>query len=128
MVKKILQSKWFTPVIVIALGFIALSVLEILPSAITIQKEVWSFRQKIAETQSKIAELEKNKEFMTTDVYLERQARQKLNYKMPDEKVVYIYRNTYNQGQESIGLLKSNGNKDESANLWQKIINWVKGK
>ena len=39
-------------------------------------------------------ELEKLGDYMKSNAYLERQARLKLNYKKPDEKVVFVYQNS----------------------------------
>ena len=47
--------------------------------------------KKIAEAEQSASELERLKDYLQSSAYLEKQARLKLNYKKPDENVVYIY-------------------------------------
>lgn len=51
--------------------------------------------------ESRVADLERNNQFLASssayfgsDAYLERQARLKLNYKLPDEQVAFVYKDT----------------------------------
>jgi cell division protein FtsB len=55
----------------------------------------------VSEMESRIADLSRNNQFLASssayfgsDAYLERQARLKLNYKLPDEQVAFVYKDT----------------------------------
>jgi len=68
----------------------------------------WQIRNQRVETdvqvkdlKSRVADLEHNNQFLASssayfasDTYLERQARLKLNYKLPDEQVAFVYKDT----------------------------------
>ena len=101
---------------------VALSVLRTWPLVVTVNKEARNLQQKIDEVNRDIAEAEKTKEYLSSPTYLERQARLKLNYKKPDEKVVFVYRNPYNQRpDESVGNLEHG-----VSSWWQRLWLWVK--
>ena len=60
-----------------------------------------SVQVQVSDLQSKISGMERENEFLASasayfesDSYLERQARVKLNYKLPDEEVAFIYKDT----------------------------------
>ena len=91
MFKEILQLKLFTAVILIVIGFFVISVIKLEPSLSAVRKELKNLNQKIDEAEKSSLELEKLGDYLKSDVYLERQARLKLNYKKPDEKVVFVY-------------------------------------
>jgi len=126
LIRKILQSKLFTPVVLVLFGMIVLAIIQILPNFFKSENELAVLRQKIADTGKNLTELEQKKAFANSDAYLELQARQKLNYKMPDEKVVFIYKNQYNQEPEIASSSAENTAND--VNIWQKILDWLKGK
>lgn len=55
----------------------------------------------LKDLESRVADLENNNNFLASssayfasDAYLERQARLKLNYKLPDEQVAFVYKDT----------------------------------
>ena len=68
----------------------------------------WQIRAQRADTdvqvkdlESRVASLEYNNQFLASssayfasEAYLERQARLKLNYKLPDEQVAFVYKDT----------------------------------
>src|SRR3989344_4528539 len=91
MFKSILQSRWFTAAAVVLIGFFLISLIKIQPVLTTTQKELENLDKKITEAERSASELERLKDYLQSDAYLERQARLKLNYKKPDEKVVYVY-------------------------------------
>ena len=93
MFREILQSKLFTGAALVIIGFFLVSIIKFEPPLITIGRELKNVNQKIDETQNAVSELEKLGDYLKDDAYLERQARLKLNYKRPDEKVVFVYRN-----------------------------------
>jgi len=103
MFRDVLQSKWFTAVILIVLGFFLVSVIKLEPPLAAVRKELKNLNQKIDEAEKSSLELEKFGDYLKSNAYLERQARLKLNYKKPDEKVVFVYTKTTEtqKGQET---------------------------
>lgn len=93
MFKDILQSKWFTVAILAMAGFFSLSIVKLSLPLITVSRELKNINQKIDEAKKSNLELEELGSYLQSDAYVERQARIRLNYKKPDEKVVYVYRN-----------------------------------
>lgn len=91
MLKNLLQSKLVTAGLVLIIGFFLLSIIKLQPALISVRKEIKNIDQKISEIERARQEAEKLGEYRNSPAYLERQARIKLNYKKPDEKVVYIY-------------------------------------
>ena len=88
---------------VVIIGFFLISLIKIQPALTTPQKELINLNKKIVEAERSASELERLKDYLQSDAYLERQARLKLNYKKPNEKVVYVY-------------TRENGNKTEPKN------------
>jgi cell division protein FtsB len=125
MLKKILSSKFTTPIFLIMLFFLSLTIAKIWPPVDSIRKELAALKQKINEADKVIVELDKSKELMQSEDYLEQQARLKLNYKMPYEKVIYVYKNPNQEENKSGQELKTS--QKQSANIWQKIWTWVLG-
>lgn len=120
MIKTVLQSKWLIPVIslvVIGFGFL---VVRNLPRYFDAEKELALMKEELLRVEERAKELEENKDFAKTDAYLERQAREKLNYKMPDEKVVYIYKNQYNSESPNPDIAMN-----PAKSFWHKIWNWI---
>ena len=125
MFKDILQSKWFTAVILVMVGFFCISIIKLSPPLIKVGKELKNINQKIDETKEGSLELERLGNYLQSDAYLERQARLQLNYKKPDEKVVYVYRNTSVKVQNNnVEARKTNGNFFSNlAEWWRYLIN-----
>lgn len=74
--------------------------------------------------ESRVQDLERNNQFLasssayfSSNAYLERQARLKLNYKLPDEQVAFVYKDTSVKTAS-----KTSGVKDQLAEMpnWQK--------
>ena len=85
-----------------------------------------SISAKINEAEKNFLELEKLGDYLKSDAYMERQARLKLNYKKPDEKVVYIYQKTAEtqneeETQNDLGLNKILENK-----VIMNLKNWLR--
>ena len=91
MFRSILQSRWFTVIAILIVGFFAVSLIKIAPVLVITDREATSLNQRIAEIKQAASELEKFGDFLNSESYLERQARLKLNYKKPDENVVFVY-------------------------------------
>lgn len=73
------------------IGFFLLSIIKLQPALVSARKEIKNIGQKISEIEKARQKAKKLGEYFHSPAYLERQARIKLNYKKPDEKVVYIY-------------------------------------
>lgn len=113
MFKNLLQSKLITAGLVLLIGFFLLSIIKLQPALIAARKEIKNIDQKISEIERARQEAEKLGEYLNSPAYLEKQARIKLNYKKPDEKVVYIY----NKTPES-----RNGTENAEIGIAEKII------
>ena len=123
--KSILQSRWFTFLAVIIIGFFLLLIIRLQPSLRMATREVSNLNQKIAEAEKSRLELERLGDYLKSAAYLERQARLKLNYKKPGESAVFVYKNQHNQNpMEPSEAVKP------SAVLpnWQKWLNYLLGK
>lgn len=66
--------------------------------------------EKVAELQKAQDELEKQAGYFQSNAYIEQQARLKLNYKKPDEHVVYVYRSASTPTPSDQTLAKSTSN------------------
>ncbi len=55
-----------------------------------LEQHIQSLRSTITAREQRIAELKRLKEYLATDAYVERTAREKLNYQKPGEKVVIL--------------------------------------
>ncbi len=120
MFKDILQSKWFTAATLAIVGFFGISIIKLSSPLMLVGKELKNINQKIDETQKSSLELERLGSYLQSDAYMERQARIQLNYKKPDEKVVYIYRsqNANAQNSDNVAIKKNN-------NLFTNIADWL---
>jgi cell division protein FtsB len=121
MLKIVLQSRWFTFLAVIAIGFFLLLIIKLQPSLETITKETDNLDQKIAEVEKNSLEMEKIRGYLNSADYLERQARIKLNYKKPDESAVFVYQNPHQKPAETNGAEKL----PEILPNWQKWLNYL---
>ena len=74
------------------------------------KREYMHLDEKVVELQSTQAELEKQAGYFQSNAYIEQQARLKLNYKKPDEHVVYVYRSASTPTPEDQSLAKPSSN------------------
>lgn len=125
MLKSVLQSRWFTFAAVIVIGFFLLLIVKLKPSLETVNQKVNNLDQKIAEAEKSRLELEKLGDYLKNAAYLEQQARLKLNYKKPDENVVFVYKNQHAQSPA-----QPNDTTRPSLILpnWQKWLNYLLNK
>ena len=89
-----LNSKWLALVLIAIIGWMIFS----LPS---LNKRRTEFKKTLSDLDQKVADAEKSKtyseKFMSyfkSPQFLDKQARIKLNYKSPDEEVVFVFRDT----------------------------------
>lgn len=89
--QSLLKSKVLSPILLLALFFLILTLVKVRNSTLAVDKEITNQKNKIDEVEKSIADLQKSKEYLKTDSYIEKQARLRLNYKKPDENVVFVY-------------------------------------
>ncbi len=93
----------------VVVGFLVISLIKIEPTLVTTRRELDNLNKKIAETEQSAFELERLGDYIKSDAYLERQARLKLNYKKPDEKVVYVYTRGTSEAQKGAEIRNDPG-------------------
>lgn len=91
MILSFLKSRWFTVLALTVLVLIVATVIKRGPALSAISQEYAQVDRQISELHQEKADLEARKEYLQSSLYLERQARIKLNYKKPGEQVVYVY-------------------------------------
>ncbi len=123
--KNILQSRWFTFLAVIIIGFFLLLIVKIKPSLETVGQEVKNLDNKIAEAKQNLSELQNLGDYFKSAAYLEREARLKLNFKKPGESVIFVYKNQHAQNPA-----KPDDATKSSLILpnWQKWLNYLLNK
>ena len=117
---KFFQSIFFTILCAVVIFFVGWSTIELWPKKVTVNNEVNNLEQKIAETEKSNSELAKLLDYFKSDNYLEREARQRLNYKKPGEEVVFVFRDKESKiNKES---------QEEKISNFQKWWNWLRAK
>ena len=119
MLRGILQSRWFTLAAVAVIGLVGMSLFKIVPSAEVAFQEKENLDQKISGLKQSSQEIEKLGDYLKSDAYLERQARIKLNYKKPDESVVFVYKKPAEQTASQ--SLQTKPGQD----IITKVKNWI---
>lgn len=94
MIQKIIRSKWFTLFGIIVVGAAVVVLLRREPALQAVNQEQQRIDEKMSDLERQQSDLEARKEYFQSTTYLELQARLKLNYKKPDENVVYVYHKT----------------------------------
>ncbi len=87
----LLRSKWTTLCMLLLIGAAVVFVLNRRPQSVAVQREADRLDEKIADLQEQYDEFQDQKAYLQSEAYLEQQARLKLNYKKPDEHVVFVY-------------------------------------
>ena len=87
-----LSSKWFSLFLITVAGCLVFVLVELNVRRSEFREAVQSMEQKIAEAEAETTRLEKFTPFFKSPQFIERQARAKLNYKFPDEEVVFVFR------------------------------------
>jgi len=106
---------------ILAVGWLGLSYIKIKTENKIVNEELSSLENKIAKLEVDNNYLEKLIGYFSNPSYLEQEARLKLNYMAPGEKVAFVYPDTSAQpvsSSESFGVLK---NIDEMPNY----IKWI---
>lgn len=123
---KFLQSRWLTGLIAAVVVWLGASVYKIQSAVNQVNREGDNLKQKIGEAEHAIAENDRLRGNIKNDSYLEQLARLRLNFKKPDEQVVFVYRNRYNADADSANsqaLITDRQNQK----WWEKIWQWTVG-
>lgn len=87
-----LNSKWFSLLLIVLVGCLVFYLLGLNIRRAEFQQAVSDVEQKIQEAERGKTYLEKFITYFKSPQFLEKQARVKLNYKSPDEEVVFVFR------------------------------------
>ena len=114
----LLKFKWLAVVIIAGIGWLGLSIIKIKLQDNVVGEEVAGLELKIDNTEKNNNILEKFLEYVKYPSFLEKEARLKLNYKVPGEEVVFVYPDS---------SVKSSGSLDFQKQLAQmpNYIKWV---
>lgn len=88
---RIIRSKLLSGLVILAIGWLALSFIKIKTHENIVNKEVGDLEGKIAGFEKNNSILERFLGYMSHSSGLEKEARLKLNYKAPGEEVAFIY-------------------------------------
>jgi len=94
---KITRTKIMTAVLIVAIAFLIFSIIKTIPEAVVSYENLKVLRANVAEKERQKELAEVIKPYLNTDEFLEQQAKIKLNYKRPDEKVIIFKTSNDNQ-------------------------------
>lgn len=86
----LMKSKLLLVLLVVAIGWLGLSLIKTKLQKDIVNKEVVELEVEIADLENENLQLE-DLVGRSSDVFLEKEARTKLNYKAPDEQVAFVY-------------------------------------
>ena len=99
----VLKSKWGTIIAIVLVVWIGFGVLHIQESRIGLGENIEELNDRLSQVEEENAQLEKDLNNLDNPEYIKTQAKIKLNYKMAEEELVYIYRDKKASGdQESL--------------------------
>jgi len=90
----ILNSKFLTPFLVVLLGWMLFATVSIEVKKNEIKKKEANIKSEIADIERNNSSLERDIKNFENPAFLEKEARLRLNYKAPDENVVFVYLDT----------------------------------
>jgi len=100
MFSKIISSKFFLLVMILALGYLGYTLTNVVLEKKEIDDRLASLRSDMKEMELNREEIEKNKEYYSSQDFLEKEARRLLNYQKPGEEVIAVIPNKNNQTSE----------------------------
>ena len=89
---KPLNSKWLLLFLIVVIGSMTFSLLTLNARRAEFKKIHSDFSQKVADAENSKNYLEKVAAYLKSPAFLEKEARLKFNYKLPDEEVVFVFR------------------------------------
>ena len=113
---KFLHSEFFTVLSLILIGTLVFFIVKSKSVVKELTQEIQGLEDKIANVEKDTENLEEDLEYFKSDVYLERQARVKLNLKKPGETIAYIVRED---------RVASESEAEEEGGFFKKLFNSV---
>ena len=89
---RLLRSKIATPVLIVFLVWLGLLALNVNIRHERLQMSLGDLERKIKSTERSNAYMAQYGDYLKSEAFLEKQARLRLNYKAPDERVAFVYR------------------------------------
>jgi len=89
-----LYSKWLSLLLIVLVGWLAFSLPVLNARWTEFEKTLSSLNQKIGDAEKNKNYLEKFMAYFKSPEFLDKEARAKLNYKFPDESVVFVFRDS----------------------------------
>lgn len=119
---KLLSSKLVTPLLLLAIIFVGFGAYRVREENREVGRSVSDLGNKVENVKKDNEYFQKLSSYFRSDAFLEKEARAKLNYKMPDEEVVFVYKDVNKKSPEP----KS---EEKSGNLpkWKKWLNYLRG-
>ncbi len=105
MFSKIASSKISLLIMLLGVGYLGYSLTNIISEKKEIDNRLASLRSDIKEIELERDEIKKNKEYYTSQDFLEKEARRLLNYQKPGEEVIAVIPNKNNrapQGEKTV--------------------------
>lgn len=119
-----LRSKWLLLSLMVIVGWLAFSLPVLHTRWSEFEKALADLNQKIGDAERSRAYLEKFAAYFKTPEFLEKEAREKLNYKLPDESVAFVFRDS---NSKLVSEEEENKNIDKAPNYkkwWYYILGY----
>ena len=117
----IIDSKWFSILVLVVLGWLGISLFNIKAQNDLINKEIRDLELKIGEFEKSNIISRETINLLENPKFIEQEARERLNYKSSDEEVVVVFLDESVVASGSVG--ENSGNK----NLFFDLLNWLIG-
>ncbi len=125
--RQIFGSKIITVILIIIVGALTISLSRLVIKTIVQRRALLHLEEQIAILQRQKAEFAQKKSYFQSDSYLEQQARLKLNYKKPNENVVFIYNQTPTP-TPSASATPATATSSSFATLFNRLLDFFKNK
>ena len=99
---KFFQSPIFTLLILGVIIALGASSVRLWPRRVTVNNEISNLENRITEAENSRNQLAKLIDYFHSDAFLEQEARLRLNYKKPGEKVAFVYRDDEVEPRSSV--------------------------
>ncbi|HWA64615.1 MAG TPA: septum formation initiator family protein [Candidatus Paceibacterota bacterium] len=121
----IFHKKYLTPILVLVALWLGYSVYQMRDDRAQIGLQVTDLESKITDIQQDNQTIASSSAYLTSDAYLERQARLQLNYKLPDEQVAYVYED---KGTSTLSVDQAYDHAVGRLPTWKKWLYYLIGK
>ena len=116
-----LNSKWLSLSLIVLIGWLVFSLPVLNARWDKLEKTLSDLNQKIGDAEKNKAYLEKFTAYFKSPEFLEKEAKARLNYKLPDENVVFVFRNL-----NSKSVVETGKNIDQAPN-YKKWWYYIRG-